>query len=156
MTRPSAGLKAVTYAESQLGVNAIFEAAVLARNTLDGTLTELSTVRDRKSDLEYRLQDAEMEVASDERGKHPDMSAAAMEKHMRIALNNTDGVRELREQITKTKSDIDGLEMDKTMAQTDINIAVARLTELGGYLNYLAAIKLTQPLTPAKPTSTGE
>lgn len=133
--------EAVKYAEGQLGVHAVYEQAVAARNTLDGVLTELGEKRDILRDKEWALTDREMEIAADERGKHPDMSATGMEKHLKIALQNDDATRELREQISHVKSDIEGLNYDQSVAEHDIKIACARMTELAGYFQYLAVVK---------------
>lgn len=138
---PSPAAKALAYAENELKVHTVYQEALEARGKLDKTLTDLGEVRDKKRDVEARLSDAELEIASDERGKHPDMSQAQMDKHLKVALHNSTEVRELREQLIQVVNDADGLEFDKAMHETDIKIAVARLTELGGYLNYLAAIK---------------
>lgn len=151
MTEPkrvSAARKALTYAETELGVNSVYLEVLSVRNKLDSTLTELSTARDKKRDLDERLQDREMEIRAEERARHTEMSAAAMDKHVKVALHNDDSVREYREQIQSTVSDIEGLEFDKSMHDTDIKIAVARLQELGGYLNYLAAIKQAALIKP--------
>lgn len=147
----SAGKKALDYAEDKLGVHSVYETAQKARNDLDTILTSLSEARDTKREVELRLSDAEMEVANDEWAKHSDMAVTRMEKHLKVALTNNDAVRELREQHVKAVNDIDGLEYDKLMAETDIRIAVARLQELGGYLQYLAVIKL-QAAKPEKQT----
>jgi hypothetical protein len=133
--------EAIKYAEETLGVHAAFAASQTARDSLDKTLTALSETRDSLRDKEFLLSDREMEVASDERGKHPDMSAAGMEKHLKIALNNDDAVREFREQIARIRSDIEGLEYDKHIHEVDIKIACARMEELAGYFNYLAVVK---------------
>lgn len=39
---------------------------------------------------------------------------------------------------------VDGLEIDKTMAETDIRIVTARMTELGGLLQFMSALKAAQ------------
>lgn len=132
---------AIKYAEGTLGVHSTYEAAQAARNKLDEILTELGDARDTLRDHEFRLTDREMEVASDERGRHPEMSATAMEKHLKIALQNDDAVRELREQVARIRSDIEGLDYDREVAEHDIKIQVARMNELGGYLHYLAVVK---------------
>lgn len=154
--KPSSGAKALTYAEENLGVHTVHQEAKDARDRLDGILTELSDARDKRRQVEFLLGDAEMEVASEEWSKHPDMAVTRMEKHLKIAIQGNDACRELREQIAKLQGDIDGLEADAKMAETDVKIAVARLTELGGYLQYLAAIKLTQPVKQTKPVTSGE
>lgn len=148
---PSDGRKALDYAEKELGVHVVYQTAVEARQKLDAILTDLSNARDRKRDTEARLMDAELEVANNEWAKHPDMAVTRMEKHLKTALAQDDTVRELREQVARAASDIDGLEMDKLMSETDIRIAVARLQELGGYFHYLAVIK-QQAAKPVKQT----
>src|SRR3982750_2123614 len=127
---------AIKYAEEHLGIHSVYEQATVARDTLDGVLTELGEKRDALRDKEWALQDREMEIAADERGKHPDMSATGMEKHLKIALQNDDATRELREQISHIRSDIEGLDYDKSIAEHDIKIACARMNELAGYFQY--------------------
>lgn len=147
---------ALTYALETVGVDRVHDEARAHRDKLDGLYTELSTAKDAKRDLEFRLHDREMEVASDERGKHPDMSAAAMEKHLKVALARDDDYRSLREQLSKVIGDIDGLEYDVRLTETDIKIAVGRLQELGGYFNYLAAIKQAETAKKQTEASTAE
>lgn len=137
----SDGLKALKYAEEQIGVHKVYEDAKQARVALDGCLTDLGKARDQKRDLEFRLHDREMEVAADEYGKHPDMAQTRMDKHLKRALAQDDDWRELREQLSKVTGDIEGLEFDRSVFEADIRIAVSRLQELGGYFQYLAAIK---------------
>lgn len=149
---------AIKYAEGALGVHRVYEKAVESRETLDETLTDLGKARDLLRDHEFRLSDREMEVASDERGRHPEMSATAMEKHLKIALNNDDAVRELREQVARIRSDIEGLDYDREIAETDIRIQVARMNELAGYFQYLAVVKDVahrKEADSARPVATG-
>lgn len=140
----SPGARALAYAENELGVHHAYTAAQNAREQLDEALSALSDARDKQRDLRLRLEDAEMDVAIDERGKHPEMSQAQMDKHLKMSLFKNDLVRELREQVAKVTGDVEGLEFDKTVHEADIRIAVARMQELGGYLQYLAAIKSSE------------
>jgi hypothetical protein len=151
---------ALAYAETQLGVHTVFQSAEQARVSLDNVYTELSKAGDSKRDLHDRIADQEMLIASDERGKHPDMSAAAMDKHLKVAFSKNYDHRELRDQLRKATGDVEGLEYDARILEYDLKIAIARMTELGGYLNYLAAVKNntkpTQPTQPEQPTTPGE
>lgn len=151
---PSAGLKALRYAENQLGVNKVHEGALRSRNNLDQVLTELGELRDKKRALQASLQDKEMLLSADEWSKHPDMSAARMDKHIRTVYSDDDEIREMRETLAKVSGDIEGLEFDRDIHETDIRIACARLHELGGYLQYLAAIK--QAELASKPRAEGD
>lgn len=133
--------KALTYAEQTLGVHFVYDKALATRDKLDAVLGELGLARDRKRDLEFRLNDREMMVTSDEYGRHADMAQGRMDKHVKVALSQDDEWRELREQLSKTLGDIEGLEFDKSMHEVDIKISISRMGELGGYLTYLAEVK---------------
>ena len=156
----SPGRKAMAYAEEVLGVHSEYEKAVTARNSLDACLTSLSEARDKRRTLEAKVADREMDISADERGHHPDMSAAAMERHLKVAFAKDEQLSILRTELLGVNGDIDGLECDKTMHEIDIKIAVARLGELGGYFHYLAAVKEAQTAeklaTPEKPEKTGD
>lgn len=150
----SEALKALKYAEENLGVHKVYDDAHAGRLRLDDILTDLGKARDRKRDLEFRLHDTEMEIASAEYGKHPDMAQTRMDKHLKQALSKDDSWRELREQLSKITGDIEGLEYDRAVAEVDIKIAISRMSELGGYLVYLAEIKrAANTATPVKPTT---
>jgi hypothetical protein len=151
---PSPGKKAIDYAEEELGVHRVHETALTARANLDRILTSLSEARDARRDLESRIQDREMEVSSDERGKHPEMSDAAMGRHLKVVYNQDDNLRELREQLNKVIGDIEGFDYDRAIEESDIKIAVGRMNELGGYFAYLAAIKLSNQAKSANTANT--
>lgn len=143
MTEPaeSAALKALRYAEDQLGVHLVYNLATDDRNKLDGLLTDIGEARDKKRITERSIEDRQFEIMSRELATHPAMSAAAMDKHLKLAYHGDPDLQQLRAQHVAAVNDLDGLELDRAMVETDIKIAVARLNELGGYFEYLAAIK---------------
>lgn len=134
--------KAITYAEEDLGIHKVYESAKVAANSLDECLTKLSEQRDRKRLTDQTIIDREMELAEAERGKHPDMSQAAMDKHLKVLFNKDEFIRELTSHLRDILSEIDGLECDRDIFETEIKINTARMFELGGYMQYLAAVKL--------------
>lgn len=138
---PSPALKALEYAENKLGVHLVYEDAIKNRDLLDGMMTELGDKRDRKRILEAKIQEREFEIMGDERSKHPEMSATAMDKHLKLAYHGDPALQALRSEHLAVVNDLDGLELDKSVLEMDIKIAVARMAELGGYLQYLAVIK---------------
>ncbi len=142
----SAALKALNYAERDLGVHLVYEDAVKNRNLLDGLMTEISERRDTKRGLEASMTDREFEIIGDERSKHADLSVAAMDKHLKQAFHADPTLQRLRTEHLAVVNDLDGMELDRSVLEADIRIAVARMTELGGYLQYLAVIK-TQSTT---------
>lgn len=139
---PSASRKAIDYAEVRLGVNDVYKEAVTARNGLDQCFDKLAELRDLKRLYEGHIIDREMDLTADERSKHPNMSDAAMGRHLKVAYHRDAILIETRERLSKLSSELEGLEYDKSLLENGIKIAVARMNELGGYLGYLAAIKL--------------
>lgn len=132
--------KALDYVES-LGLHTVYSEAVNARNVLDEVLTALGEARDKRRALESAKHDREMELLQIEGGVHPDLSIAAMDRHLKITYYNDSALITIRSDLLSLANEIDGLELDQRMAETDIKIAVARLNELGGYLQFAAALK---------------
>ncbi len=143
MTTPaaSAARKALDYAENQLGVHLVYEDALKVHGQLDALMTDLGEARDTKRELESKIQDREFEIMSDERSKHPEMSATAMDKHLKLAYHGDPTLQQLHTEHRAVVNNVDGMELDRSAYEADIRIAVARMTELGGYLQYLAVIK---------------
>lgn len=132
--------KSLAYAEG-LGLNSVYEESVAKSRALEAKNTELAALRSEKRRLEAFRADIEMEVAEDERGKHPDMSQAQMDKHLRIKYSNNSDIRETRDELSSLAGEIDFVEFQIEQLHTDIKIAVARLHELGGYFQFMAVIK---------------
>lgn len=151
MTTPA--LKALNYAEETLGVHRVHEQAHIARAELDRVLNDLSEARDKRRSTEAQIEDRELELVADERGKHADMSEAAMGRHLKIVFHRDGDLQNLRSSLRSIVGDIEGLEYDKVMHETDIKIAVARMQELGGYLQYLAVVKSTSNTSTASEES---
>jgi hypothetical protein len=143
------GHPGLDYAQRNLEVNKVYAEAQEAREELVRDQAKLAQGREIKRDLEFRLRDREMEITSDERGKHPEMSQAAMDRHLKTAFHADDSYRELKEQLDRAGLAVWQVEQDIDLDHADIRIATARLTELGGYLNYLAALKQHETLTSA-------
>lgn len=133
--------KPIAYAENNLGVHSVYSDAIQARDKLDEALTLIAQYKDRRHALEQELQDREIEITSDEVGAHPQMSQAALDRHLKLEIPKNPEVRRIKSDLVSTVSSIEGLEYDIRIAETDIRIAVGRMTELGGYLYYLAEIK---------------
>lgn len=136
----SAELKAFRYIES-LGVHSVYDEALDKRKALGDKVLDLADVRSRKRTVEAYKADLEMEVIEDERIKHTDMSAAAMDKHLKVAFSNNSDIRESKDELMMLAGQIELLEHDVMLLETDLRIAAARLQELGGLTQFLAVIK---------------
>jgi hypothetical protein len=137
---PTPWKKALDYVEG-LGLNSVHEAALKARMDLDDALTDLGNLRDERRDLEHKKHDREMEVLQEETTAHPDHSIAAMERHLKLRYHQDPILAGIRLRLVRIADDLDGLELDKQVAEVDIKIAVARLSELGGFFQFIAVIK---------------
>jgi hypothetical protein len=137
-------LKALHYAEQELGVHTVYAEAIQARDELEKALDGLIGARLKKRAYESQLADREMELIAEARGKHPDMPVTRMDAHMKEVKHTDSKCRDLRDEISGCSSAIDAYETTKSIAEANIKIAAARLQELGGYFEYLAAIKQQQ------------
>jgi len=136
--------KGLDYAESQLGVHSVYDEVLAKRKELDDCLTALSEKRDQRRDIETKIETRQTELTSDEYGKHPDMTVSGMDRHLKLAFSEDADLIDLRKQIKEITNEVEGLEYDRSITETDIKIGIARLHELGGYLQYLAAIKASK------------
>lgn len=130
---------AVQYAEDTLGVNAVYERCQLLRTRLEASLEELARIRRDKRENEALLSDFEYELLSQQAAEHSELSQAALERHMKMFLSKDDTHKELRRVIREKQFSIDECEGTMKTLEADIRIESARMTELGGYLQYLAA-----------------
>jgi hypothetical protein len=144
--------KGLTYAETTLGVHTCYESANAAHSELDEIVTNLDKAQDQRRMLVESIADREAELLNEEWAKHPDMAASRMDQHIRIAKRKDTFLSELRNQLNAVHAEINGLEYDADIQKHRLKIETARMVELGGYLNYLAAIK--QAETTAKTTET--
>lgn len=143
--------KALTYAQDTLGVHEVHEKALASRASLDECFTSLDKALDRKRELTEAIADREVDLLSDERGKHSDLSQTAFDSHFKAAKGKDSFLRTTRHELNGVLSEIQGLEFDIELSKTDIRIAVGRMEELGGYLNYLAAVKAETTDKTTKP-----
>lgn len=131
----------VTYAEDTLEVHKILEATLDAHKDLDKVMTVITEKSDARRHVEQHMADREMEIITEERGKHADMSQAAMDKHVKSVLFGDDEWKKLRDELRELKNDLEGADADRKIQERAIEIGCARMNQLGGYFNYLAAAK---------------
>lgn len=132
--------KAMDYIEF-LGVHSVYREAISSRDQLDKVFTDLAALRDKRRALEAQKSDREMELLGEETAKHADMSVAALERHLKSVYHNDTILNEIRIELRSLTDDLDGLEFDRSYLETDVKIAVARLSELGGLLQFMAVVK---------------
>lgn len=134
-------MKALLYAEDKLQVHLVYEKASGFLEDLDGLLNDLDKAQDRRRQLVEQIADREADLISSERSKNPEMSATGFDQHMKAAKRTDSMLSTLRGSLNDTLSEIQGLEYDTDLLKMRIKVMTARLNELGGYLNYLSAVK---------------
>lgn len=133
--------KSLSYAENILNVHGVYEDANRLLNELDKIYGELDKAQDSRRQLVEEIADREMEILSDEWGKHSDMSAARMDQHIKVAKREDAALKAFREKLNERLAEIQGLEFDLDLTKSKLKVQTARLEQLGGYLHYLAAVK---------------
>ena len=128
------------YAEQKLGVHAVFEDVQRLADQLDAELTDLDKAQDDKRRLEEEYADREVELIAEMRGIHVNMSDTRFKSEMRNWERTDPGLCKIRRELNITKSVVQGVEINIEVLRARIKIGCARMTELGGYLNYLAAV----------------
>lgn len=131
----------VTYAEVDLKVHDTFHdawevneahsAAVVRRV---GHLTKLREVRD---DIEHR----EHEIVTELRGKYMDASEAALSRTIKLAFKDDPHLQSLVRMERVIQGEVDGTDAEIDSLKSTLKLLTARLTELGGLLNFYAAAK---------------
>ncbi len=136
-----AGNKALEYAEKDLGVHTVHEEAHQLTNEAATLRQKIATLRRQKVDVEALYHDAEFNFISDLRGANQHMSQTAFDKHAKIEVHRDASLRTMRGSLANDAEQIERAEADLSTLKLRIEIAVARMHELGGYLNYLSAVK---------------
>lgn len=134
--------KALQYAEEELGVNYVWQEVQDYLSSLDKTLSDLDKAQDRKRELEEKVLDAEVDLVNRKRGQHPNMSETGFKTNMKVWEREDTALMGWRIELNKITSEIQGLQYDADLFKLKIRAGSSRLEELGGYLHYLAAVKM--------------
>lgn len=132
---------AIDYAEVTLGVHSVYANTLAARKQFDELQKEAAKLRVERRRAEEAVEDYEMDLSTTERGTRPSMSATAFKEHMKGKLHANDLFRELKKKVADLDQRLDLLGDDMRVLDKDIRIGCSRMEQLGGYLQYLAAVK---------------
>ena len=146
MTTPADSLR---YVES-LGVHTVWEHVKERQAELVRLQDRLKDERRTRRQLEAMKSDVEMTLLESEQGAHREMSVAALERHMKGIYFHNSNVIEARNKLIELAAVIDTLEYEINAVEVDIRVSTARLTELGGLLQFMAVLKAAENPTPLK------
>lgn len=136
-----AGAKALQYAEDTLKVHSVYEEAQALAAEADTLRGEVTNLRKLKHTAEIIYLDAEYDFISDLRGANKDMSQTAFDKFAKQEIHRDPNLRAMRADLAEQSHKIEQAEANLATVRSRIEIASARMHELGGYLAYLAAVK---------------
>lgn len=131
----------VQYAEQTLGVHTVYDQASALLAEVDGARADVVRTAHELRRLREQLADREADLVTDERVSNPDMSATAFEKHLPVAKQRDPELKKLRAQLIATQYDHDGFEAVVKVLDRKLDVAGARMAELGGLLQFFAAVK---------------
>jgi len=136
---------ALEYAENTLGVHKVYEDALALEGELDSLMGRFDIAVDARKELDEQIEDREMELLIAERGKAPDIPQAAMDRRIKEVKHKDSVLRELRANRRQKAAEASGLELDIDLTKVRLKVRAARMEELAGYFNYLAAVKNATP-----------
>lgn len=136
--------QAVGYATKQLGFQTVYDESVEAEGTLAQALEEVRLWADKKRNIAELILDRQADLATEERANKAELSATAFEAHMKIAIRQDRNLKELRADLASAAIRHEEAEHKAREAELVIRTRTARMTELGGYFQYLAATALLQ------------
>ena len=134
--------KALSYAENTLGVHTVYEELTGNIEQLDVVLADLDKAQDRRRGITDKMADREVELTNEMRGVHPNMSDTRFKSEWKGWERTDEVLSALRRDLLEVQGEIQGIEFDVEILRHRIKAGCARVEQLGGYLHYLAAVKL--------------
>lgn len=139
---------ALDYAENVLGVHRVHEEAEALLKELDKALAALDLAIDARRALDEQIEDRQMELLIEERGKAPEISQAAMDRRLKEIYHKDEMLHQLRMERNAKAGEASGLELDIDYTKYRLKVKVGRMEELNGYFQFLAAVKNAEAGTP--------
>lgn len=136
-----AGAKALRYAEETLGVHTVYEQALALAEEASSMRQTIAGMRRMKADVETIYLDNEYDFISDLRGANAGLSQTAFDKLAKQEVHRDPNLRAMRGDLAEHSHKIEKAEGDLATVRHRLDIATARLHELGGYFAYLASLK---------------
>lgn len=133
--------KALSYAENVLGVHEVFTETVSLVEELEGARLLLDKAQADRRGVESAIRYREVELIQEKRSTHPSMSDTRFKSEFRIWEIEDVELVNLRLKLEDNRFECDSLETQVEILRVKIKVGSARIAELGGYLNYLAAVK---------------
>lgn len=129
-----------TYAENELGVHEVYEEAQKANAELIDQNIALVGVKADRRRITEEITDREVAIWREARDRNPELSATALDAKSKQERRTDPTMQHLRQALLEFQKREDDLEFKVKACQNRITIATARMTQLGGYFNFLVKI----------------
>lgn len=143
----------VTYAEKTLDAHGVYERAQRALAAMDAAHEDANAASAELRVLEEAIADREADLVIECRVKHPDLKTTDFAREVKAMAQADEKMRLHRDALRSAKSKHDDALRRIAVERRRVEIETARMTELGGLLNFYAM--RTPPPSPATP-NTGE
>ncbi len=150
------GRQALDYAERTLGVHQVYTDVQATAARLAETREKLATMRHEKAVAEDAYLTAEYNFVAETRTQMSELSQTAFDKAIKAAVHNEPGLRAVRAELAQRSTNIELTEASIARMRVDVEIGISRMTELGGYFAYLAAIKNAETARLIPPSADGD
>lgn len=144
----------VTYAEVQLGVHEVFKYAEVLHDELVNCQLNLEEAQRNRRDETENLSVVEAAYIARMRGSNPDLSQTAFEKQIKLWMASSPDLVPVRRKLATAVDSVLFCEHSLRAVEMKLKIQIARMNELGGYLQYLAAAKIATLTTVHAPLGT--
>lgn len=133
--------RAIQYAEDVLGVHLVYDSAVSLSEELSMLLESKSNANQSVRQFRVRLEQREYEIALEVQKDLANSSQAAIDREIKNRLFGDEAWTQCKKKLTMYQEILDGTEGEARAVELKLRVETARISELGGYLNYLASCK---------------
>ena len=142
--------RAMAYAEQRLQVHDVYDETRSAHADLREAHKALIDHEQQAAGVVESMADREHVLVSAERAANADMSATAFKEHMKEVSQIDPDMKRLRGELASAHREADRAKQAIREAELLIRVGTARMEELGGLLQFYAAVKITRHATDTK------
>lgn len=143
-TASSAPMSPVDYAEQVLGVHEPWTSAQTRLDEYELALKTQALLKGRYKGVQIAIRDREFEVMTETPAKYQNASDTAMRRYVKEEQEQDYRLRQLRSELHQVQLDLDNVEADVLRHSRALDVLTARMTELGGLLQFYAVVKQAQ------------
>ena len=145
---------AIDYAETVVGVHTVWQEAQQCQERLDTATNTAVGAQAKRRFLDEQIENREMDLLIEERGKHPDHTEAAFTRHLKVVQHSDEELKRLKAERSAVAMAAIGADSAVDHERAVLRMLSARMEQQGGYFAYLAACKNAEASMPPSPAPT--